>query len=205
MNSYAVLRLTSVLILAGLCFACSSARQQKQFYTLYSHTDSAATQAIALDGGLGIGPIELPESFGGEGIVSLGQDQQIIKSHRHLWAGDFKKAISRTIAVNLSQQLAYDNVWPYPWGARHRPQKQISLLVEQLQGKLGEEVTMVVKWTLFENSGRDFVGVGREQFTVPTADASYGSYVAAINELVNQCSLAIENAVRGQWGLSGGE
>lgn len=199
-------RVTAALVLVGFGFGCSST-QQKQFYTLHGHSELAAEQdrSAALQDSLGIGPIELPELFSGDGIVSMGDDQQVLKSQTHLWAGDFKRTISRTIAANLSHHLASDLVWPFPWDTRNRPHKQVSVLVERLEGQLGQEVAMIAKWTLFDDRGKELVAVGRERFTAPTADTSYASYVAAVNDLVNQCSRAIARTVREQWVISAAE
>lgn len=196
MNS--ITRTTAAIVVASLCFGCSSPGQQRHFYTLHSQPQSSVTDPVALDGGLGVGPIDLPESFSGDGIVSVGPGQQVIRSQTHLWAGDLKQSISRTVATNLAQQLAYDDVWPYPWDTRHRPKYQISILVEQLRGELGEDLTMVAKWTLFGDYGKKVIDVGRQTFMAQTADDSYASYVTAINDLVNQFSLALESVVREQ-------
>lgn len=196
-NSGAYAAACSIII--SLCLGCSSTTQTRHLYTLHSHTNVPVAEPAVIEGGLGIGPVELPESFSGNGIVSLGADQQIHKSRSHLWAGDLKKAISRTLTANLSQQLALDDIWPFPWDTRHRPEKQVSLFIEQLSGQLGEPVTMVVKWTLFDARGSQMVDVGRHKFTAPSADDSYGAYVAAINDLINQLSIRLESEIRQQW------
>lgn len=197
MNS-SLARATAAIVFAGLCFGCSSKSHKRHFYTLHSQPQMAAAEPLALDGGLGVGPIELPESFSGDAIVSVGPGQQVIRSQTHLWAGDLKKSISRTIAANLAQQLDYDDVWPYPWDTRHRPQHQISVAIEQLRGELGQDLTMVVKWTLFDDYGKKVVDVGRQTFIEPTANSSYASYVAAINALINRTSSSLEAVVREQ-------
>lgn len=186
--------------LFSTCVGCASTSPTTRLYTLHSDANMVAAEPVAIDGGLGVGPVELPELVYGDGIVSLSADQQVLKSQSHLWAGDLKKAISRTVAANLSQQLVLDNVWPFPWDTRNRPEKQVSLFVEQLNGRLGGELAMVVKWTLFDAHGTQVVETGRQQFTASTVDDSYASYVAAINDLINQSSLKLASEVREHWG-----
>jgi uncharacterized lipoprotein YmbA len=196
-----------VVIVGGmlLCLGCASTSQTRQFYTLRGLAPAADTAPAAetvpapIAGGLGLGPIELPEFLAGNNIVSILGDQQIQKSQLHLWGGDLQKTISRTLATNLSQQLNFDDVWPFPWDTRHRPEKQISILVERLDGQLGKPVTLVAKWTLLDERGQTVIAVGRQRFTADPKDASYASYVGAINDLINQFSLTLETEIRRHW------
>lgn len=187
--------------MSGLGMGCASNPSTKVLYTLQSPPMVApAIKPVALDGALGIGPIELPESFSGDRIAVIGSDQQVRSSQNHRWAGDLKKNISRTLASDLSKILDYQDVWPYPWDARHRPDKQVSVYVESLSGELGQPVTMVAKWIFFDDSGNRVLSIGREQLTADTVDKSYDSYVAAINDLVNELSRRLADAISAQWG-----
>jgi uncharacterized protein len=190
-------------VLLCLCSACSSPLQIKQYYTLHSIAEAEAAAPVSIAGGLGIGPVELPEALSGINIVSLVGEQRVDKSPEHLWAGDLQRAISRVLADNLSHQLALDDVSPFPWDTRHRPEKQISVLIEELQGELGQQVTLVAKWSLYDEQGLHLVQVGRQRFSAATGDASYASYVAAINQVINQFSLKLEAQVRQHWSASG--
>ncbi|MGE4072927.1 MAG: membrane integrity-associated transporter subunit PqiC [Lysobacterales bacterium] len=192
-------RVLVAALLISLGAGCASTVQVKRYYTLQAVTAAAEAQPLDLPGGLGIGPVELPELMTGLNIVSVVGGQQVQKSPDHLWAGDLQRAISRVIADNLSRRLALDDVSPFPWDTRHRPQRQISVLIEALQGELGGSVTLAVKWSLLDQQGQHLVDVGRAQFTVDTADASHASYVAAINSVIHQFSLRLEAEVRQHW------
>lgn len=184
---------------ACVCFGCASSPPAPVLYTLQSQAKASATEPLELQGTLGVGPVELPESFRGEAIAVIGKDQQVVRSQTHRWAGDIKKNISRTLAADLSQQLGYDDVWPYPWDTRHRPDKQISLYIEEISGELGQPVHMVAKWTLLDESGDRVVNIGRERFSAETPNDSYASYVTALNQLVSELSERLAIAVRDQW------
>ena len=186
-------------LLIGLSAGCASTVQVKRYYTLQAMNQPADAAPLNLEGGLGVGPVELPELMTGLNIVSVVGGQQVQKSPDHLWAGDLQRAISRVIADNLSRRLVLDDVSPFPWDTRHRPQRQISVLIESLQGELGGSVTLAVKWSLLDQQGQHLVDVGRAQFSADTTDASHASYVAAINSVINQFSLRLEAEVRQQW------
>ena len=203
MQNRFVARMLMLAGLIGLCAGCASTAQVKRFYTLQAINDASAPTPLSLPGGLGIGPVELPELLTGLNIVTVVGGQQVDKSADHQWAGDLQRAISRVIADNLSRRLALDDVSPYPWDTRHRPERQISVLIEGLQGELGAPVTLAVKWSLFDQQGQHLLQVGRQQFTSETADTSYGAYVAAINGVINEFSLKLEAEVRQHWGEPG--
>src|SRR5690606_23935662 len=127
--------------------ACSSAPTQTQRYTFAVSTAPVSDAPFGLPGGLGIGPVELPE-FWRQREVVLVEKNKIISDDRHLWAGDPKLAISRVIATNLNRQLQSNDVWAHPWDARAKPQQQILLVIESFGGALGQPAEMVAKWRL---------------------------------------------------------
>jgi uncharacterized lipoprotein YmbA len=177
-----------------LC-ACASTPEIHR-YTLHSAPAPAQVTPIALQGGLGVGPIEMPESWRRGEVVTWGDNNQITVDARHLWAGDPKLAISRVLAANLSQQLQLDDVWAHPWDARIKPKTQILLVVESLGGRLGGNLELKVKWRLTGNFGSDILAIERRTFSAAARDRSYQSYVAAINQLVTELALALEASVR---------
>jgi uncharacterized protein len=187
----------SAMLVMGL--GCSSSTQTRQFYTLHSTSVVSSEAPLIMNGHLGVGLVELPEFLIGNNIVTLVGAQQIQKSQTHLWGGDLQLTLSRTVAANLSQQLGADNVWPFPWDTRHRPEKQINILVEQLDGTLGGEVTLAAKWTLLDDQGARLVHVGRQRFTATAGNDTYADYVAAVNNVVDQLSHTLANDVRKHW------
>lgn len=182
------------LLVLSLC-ACASSPNIRR-YTLHSAPAPADVKPLPLAGGLGVGPIELPESWRRSEVVVWGNDNQIIVDGDHLWAGDPKLAFSRVLAGNLSQQLQLDDVWAHPWDARAKPKTQILLVVESLGGKLGERVELKVKWRLTGNYGADILATERRTFAATTTDKTYQSYVLAINQLVTELATALDASVR---------
>lgn len=178
--------------------ACSTA-PAIQRYTLHSAPAATAdTAPFLLAGGLGVGPIELPESWRRGEVVVWGPDNQIIADGRHLWAGDPKLALSRVLAANLSQQLQLSDVWAHPWDARAKPRNQILLVIDSFGGPLGGTVELRATWRLTAEHGTKVMATERQQFAVAATDRSYAAYVAAVNQLVNQLSQALEDSLRRQ-------
>jgi uncharacterized lipoprotein YmbA len=182
------------LFLLSLC-ACASAPNIHR-YTLHSAPALTDVMPLLLQGGLGVGPIELPESWRQGEVVVWDGKNQIVSDGRHLWAGDPKRAISRVLADNLGQRLQLDDVWAHPWDVRAKPQHQILLVIESFGGQLGGTVVLQAKWRLMTEQGTKSVVTERQVFSATATDKTYGAYVAAINQLVNQLSSGLEQSVR---------
>jgi Uncharacterized protein conserved in bacteria len=183
--------------IVGLCLlaACSATPTQLQRYTFSVSTAPINAAPFSLAGGLGIGPVELPEFWRQREVVVI-EDNKILSDDRHIWAGDPKLALSRVIASNISRQLQINDVWAHPWDSRAKPQKQIVLVIESFGGALGKEVELVAKWRLIDDFGARALATEREIFSAIPADRSYGAYVEALNQLVEQLSAALERSVR---------
>ena len=181
-----------LLLTVALNFlACSSTPVNTEYFTL--HAKSGWDESVSLNKtfALGVGPVILPESLDAPGIVTLAEKNQLNISTRRLWAGDLKKSVTRVIADNISEITAMPQVWSHPWDGRQRPEKQVAVVVEQLQGALGGTVVLKAKWRVLESYGNTSLGVYAEQFSVETRGKGYGDYAVAVNDLMNQLSLRI--------------
>lgn len=188
------MRLLISLVLLWQLAACTSAPAQLQRYTLSTTAAEVGGEPLPLAGGLGVGPVELPEFWRQREVVVI-DDNRVLTSDRHLWAGDPKLAISRVLAGNLSRQLQMNDVWAHPWDSRTKPQKQIVLVIESLGGALGQEAELVAKWRLTDDFGLRAVATERQRFSAVPADRSYTAYVAAINQMIDQLAQALERSV----------
>lgn len=191
-NMAVLRRMVLLLSLSAALFAsgsgCSSSGVKNQYYTLHPLPGEAATHTVAIEGSVGVGPIELPEALQSQAVVSYGERNEVLMAGNHLWAGDLKKAVSRVIATNLGRLTGKPDVWAYPWGPRARPDKQIAVELEQLGGKRGSPVVLHARWTLYDQAGRNLLGVERVQLTADPKGSDYNDYVAALNELINEFS-----------------
>lgn len=189
------MRLLFCIVVLWQLVACSNTPTQLQQYTFSVSTVPVKAEPFSLVGGLGVGPVELPEFWRQREVVVI-EDHKILSDDRHMWAGDPKLALSRVIAANLSRQLQINDVWAHPWDSRTKPQKQIILAIESFGGALGKNVELVAKWRLMDEFGGRVLATEREVFSATTADRSYSAYVTALNQLVEQLSATLEHSVR---------
>src|SRR5690606_19082079 len=178
-------RFLSLMLLLWLISACSST-PQLQRYTLTDIASQTLGEPVNLAGGLGVGPIDLPEYWQQKEIIVLAEDNRVLSDSQHLWAGDPKLAISRVIATKLGQGLQINEVWAHPWDSRSKPQKQILLIIEAFGGSLGGTVELVAKWRVLDDFGAKAIATERQTFSVTSSDKSYAAYVAAMNQAINE-------------------
>lgn len=177
----AYLALTLALSLA----ACSS--QPTRYYTLHQ-TSATPTPPGSYTHTLGLGPVFLPEALNQPGIVTYSQGQEVIVSGYNIWAGYPNQAVTRVLTDNLSILLGADTVWPFPWDNRARPARQVRVVIEEMAGERGKHVTLQAKWTLLANNGETLLAAERTRLRVACDDDSYGAYVKAVNQAINQLS-----------------
>jgi uncharacterized protein len=190
------IKITITIILLLLFAGCSSTPTTTYRYTLHNDIKAPEGNPLNLSGGLGIGPIQLPESWRQKEIASWGNNNQILLDSRQLWAGDPKLAITRVLSADLSQRLQSGNIWSHPWDARTRPKQQIIIVIENFGGILGGEITLSAKWQILDDFGNKKIAHQSQTFTQTPTDASYSAYVTTLNQLINQFSDSLEKSVR---------
>lgn len=179
----------SWLLLALL--GCSST----QTLHYYSLQPALAAPSEGFDGSfersLGVGPIKLPESQIGDGIITLDKRYGIKLANEHLWAGDLKLAVSRSLSARLSALLDNDNIVAFPWDVRQKPAVQLFVNIEQFAGALDGEVVLAARWSYFDTEKRAMMSTHREVFTKAPQSRDYADYVADLNDLMEQFALAL--------------
>ncbi len=182
-------------VVLALVAACSGPAYKTDFFTLVADQDTEQRVAQPYRGSLGVGPVKLPELLDHPGVVSESGGQQIEVAPYAVWAGDLNAAVVRVLADNLSAYLGTDQVWPFPWDNRARPEQQIRVVFEKFSGERGGDVVLQAKWRLLSSNGGEELRAEKFSARISAADKSYEAYVAALNDLLNQLSEAIALAV----------
>ena len=183
-----------MLLLSGCTMA-----PKTHFYTLHGLATEAAvgqaTYTINEQHTYGIGPLFLPEVLMQPGVVTHREGQSVNLSLYTLWAGNLREAITRVVASNMSQLTGVDAIWPFPWDNRNRPTRQVRIVFEQFSGELGGVVVLKAKWALTENNGEKTLLQERVVLSEDVAGDGYGPYVTSLNNLINQLSINITQAI----------
>lgn len=170
--------------------ACSSTKQL-HYYSLQPSNSSVEGLEKSSVSTLGVGPIKLPESQIGDGVLTRDDQFKVELSDEHLWAGDLKLGISRTISSRLSNLLNSDYIIAYPWDTRQKPSVQLFIQFEQFSGPLNGELTLAAKWSEYDLRDRKIISTHRSVFVAPKRNRGYGDYVADLNNLLDQFTIEI--------------
>lgn len=186
-------RILAVFFLYVILFSvlgCSSPKSI-HYYTLTpkSHGDEVWQSAVSQS--VGIGPIRLPESHIGNGILSLDTPNEIHISAQHLWAGDLKLAVGRVISNRIASQFQKSDVLVYPWDARLKPSLQYFIDIDRVSGELDGEIVLSAVWTLYSQNEAKVLNRNKVIFSTPARSRDYAAYVEDINGLVEQLAMAI--------------
>lgn len=183
-----------VFLLVGLS-ACGSRGPATTYYVLHAESPvENQSDKVSLPS-IGVGPISLPVYLENSAIVSRGKNNVLSVSGYHAWAEPLDYAISRVVARGVANELNHEDVWSFPWDSRNRPQQQINLKFEQLDGVRGESLSLRAKWFLYDAEENRVLSTGEFSEVYPLTSSSYPSYVAAIEKALIALSSDLAKAL----------
>jgi uncharacterized lipoprotein YmbA len=145
---------------------------------------------------IGVGPVEFPKFLDRPQIVTRKSQNQIEVSEFHRWAGSLPGDFSRVLAKNISILLPTDRVAVYPWGDTFSPTYQIKLDVDQFDGQLGEQVLLLVTWSVVGTEGANELVVRKSLVEEPVSGNEYEGLVAAQSNALATLSRTIVEEIR---------
>lgn len=199
-----MIKSNNITVFLFCCFvlavtSCSSSGPATTFYSLFPSDDAAQTTFPVPDPSanisLGVGPVILPDFLDNSSIVGLTPSNAVKVYGYHAWAGDLNEAIGRVLVENISGHLQIDSVWNFPWDNRVRPDYQLRIVIENLSGIRGEDVELVLKWTLLNKTADTILASDKERLREKTNGNSVDAYVTTMNSLVNRASVSIAEKI----------
>ena len=182
------------IVVLGL-FACGSSGPATTYYGLFPNDDFKARGNAKMIQSLGVGPIDLPEYLDTTALVSKSDTNVINVSGYHAWAEPLDASIARVVAANMGALLDLD-VWAFPWDARHRPNNQIKIIIESLEGVRGANVSMKAKWFVYSLDHKTILKQSNFTATQRLNSKKYAAYVAAIQKNIDELSAHIASELQ---------
>lgn len=173
--------------------ACASSGPATTYYALATEKKFTSEDSSSSIDSIGVGPIKLAAYLDNTSIVSKTESHVLNVSGYHAWAEPLDSAIARVLAQGLSAELAHDDVWTFPWDSRNRPQKQINIVIDQLDGVRGESISLNAKWFVLESEKNKLVSKGSFSSKVDLNSSSYQEYVSAIQKVLDEFSGRLAN------------
>jgi hypothetical protein len=142
----------------------------------------AAATSLTQDLRIGIVPVKIPKYLKKSQIVTRTGSSEISLAEFDRWAGSLDEDIGRVVAENLSLLLKTDKVLNFPWRRNVKLDYTIEMQVSRLEGSLGGDVDLVVRWAIFDAENNNVVNVTTSRITQAVQGDSYSNLVAAQNQ-----------------------
>jgi len=198
-----IARFSLILLSASVLSACSMLGGNGEgglggtrFYSLtpLALSDTTQTKASNPQLRIGVGPIGLSRLLRRPQIITRKSATEVAMAEKHQWGGILKEDLSRTLTDNFSGILGTENIEEYPWKLSFKPTYHVRIDIDQLDGKLGESVTLKARWRLMK--GREEINVENSTITTKVTGPDYNAYVAAQSEALRQLTVLIAKQMR---------
>jgi len=174
-----------LLCCALLCSGCASSPPSR-FYALSATPACAGKETGRNTPSVAIVWVTVPELVDRPQLVVRGDGSRVDILETHRWAEPLKSALSRTLAEDLSCQLASDRVASYPQSAAASADFRVYVDVEHFDLE-GSQVLLDAFWTIRAPDER-LVGSGRSRWREPLQGGGYEAAVAAFSRGVDAVS-----------------
>ena len=182
------------LVLVALLAACSGAPKE-QFYTLSDSAGSGSAPLPALEYGVAVGPVYVPDAVDRPQFVLRTPGAEVRIAEQVRWAEPLKEGIARAVATNLAHFLNNARVSPRPYGAGGDADYRVVLDVQRFDSTLGESATLDVMWTVRRTKDGE-QQTGRVRVQEAVSGAGYEALVAAHGRALGSVSRDIAEAIR---------
>ena len=145
---------------------------------------------------IGIGPIQIPEYINRPQIVTRHSAYELNVSEFHRWVEPLKENITRTLVINISNNLQSNRVYWMPREDRQYPLDiRIAIDIGRFDGRMGGEVLLESRWSIFDKNNKAVLTrVSLIKQAVNGQD--YESMVIAMNKVLRQLGKEISLAAR---------
>ena len=183
--------LLAFIFLVTFLASCSSNSKATRFYSIAPLAHQAQVSKANLR--VGIGPVQIPRLLRRPQLVIRKNQTEVDLIEGHQWGGSLREDLVNAFSDNLAVLLDTENVEHYPWKHSFKPNYQVRINIEQLDGDLGKTVTLKARWRLMQASRVLMVKHPTIQVRVKGTD--YNAYVKAQSEAVYRLSKEIANHI----------
>jgi uncharacterized lipoprotein YmbA len=144
---------------------------------------------------IGISPVSLPKYLKKPQIVTRTGSNELHLAEYDRWAGKLEEDLGQVIAENLTYLLSTDRVFSYPAIEESAPDYNIKMDISRFDGRLGDEVELIVRWAIFDGQGNIVHGVKSTHLIEPTRGGGYAEMVAAQSQALASLSRVLADAI----------
>lgn len=192
LHALVCLLLGQVLLVLG---GCSATSPPVSYYSLAGAEPPAQVTGKPNRLALQIGPVSVPDILKKSQIVLGSGDGSLHPSDQHRWAGEVDRDIARAIGEQLALRLGTEQIALFPSGQHLEPTHQVIVDVLTMEGALGKEASLVVRWSVVDPTTKTARTTRRSALSAQPADSSYAAWVAAQRRNIAKLSEEIAGAI----------
>ena len=191
------LRLIMLVALIGVGLAaCTAATPQVAYYSLLDADIVKTTEKRNDPLILSVGPVNIPDVLKKSQIAIGGTDGRYLLSDYHRWAGAVDREFARALTEQLASKLGTEQVYIFPGEQNLDPTYQVLVDVLEMNGELGKEAKLNVRWTLINPKGKMATITRQSRFSEQLAAGGYDSWVRAQQHNISLLSGEIANLIK---------
>jgi len=171
-----------------------------RLYMPHSIAKNQAVEEFAFPEGvfIAVGPIRVPEYLDRPQMITRDEDGLLNIAQFDRWAELIDSAILRMMAENLIVMLPRANIVKFPWSFENPVKYQVGLDIIQMDSNLKKNLTLIVRWNIFDENNRQTLFSKRSEVIEPIVPHNYfglnEAFSAAIASLSSEIAeqLSIE-------------
>jgi len=188
------------IIMFTVINGCSIKTPEVNYYSLVDTSQSPRLNLQHPELTVSVGPVILPEVLEKNQIATDGNNGHYSRSEFARWAGRVDRNFARAVGEQLAINLGTERILFYPESKNLEPDWRVVLEILAMEGKLGEEALLTVRWALFTPNDKANTKVIRSQFRNVPEQGSYDSWIAAQRQNIKELGAEISAAILQQPG-----
>lgn len=176
---------------------CSSQVPKINYYSLIGPEITLAATSQPSRFAILVGPVSLPDVLKKSQIATGRVEERYQLSENHRWAGELDQEFARALGEGLAGTLGTEQVALYPMGQFLDPTHQVIVDVLAMDGMVGGEVRLIVRWSLMDPKNKKIQVTRRSLFKQRSAENSHEAWVAAQRQNLQALCQEITAAIKG--------
>jgi uncharacterized lipoprotein YmbA len=142
-----------------------------------------------------LAPVQVPRYVDRPQLVQRSGPSQLDTEDFHRWAEPLDTAVTRLLAEELARRLASEQVVAYPQEPGLAIDYRVLVEVVRLDGRIGESVDLVARWSVRAGETGAVVATARADFKVAAGndmESFVTAHAQALAQLAAEIAVALE-------------
>ena len=193
---FSLRRVAALCALLLVAAACGTTAPMKFYHLSALSSSGSGPSNLVRSTAIGVGPVEVANYLNRQEIVTRRGPNELGISQFHMWAEPLESNLSQVLVENLSLLLSADPASLFPFPGPTPVDYRVEVKVLRLEGKLGENASLVARWTIFNAEGQEVLPMRESSFSEPAQVPDYEALVAAQSRAVAALSREIAEGVK---------